>query len=65
MCGCREQINDRLKERNGRLAFGFTFNDNTMALSAPMIEVEKIVARGKKPPTVLATFCPFCGTRYE
>ena len=65
MCECRDQINGILKDKNGRLAFGFTFGNGNMALSPPLIEVEKIESRGKKPPTVLATFCPFCGTKYE
>lgn len=67
MCNCADEINEDLKPRNARLAFGFSLNRGTGALNvAPaLIETEKIAPRGKKPPTVMATFCPFCGVKYE
>lgn len=65
MCGCRSRLNELLKPRNGRLAFGFTFDNGKMDLSPPLIETEKLVPRGKKPPTVVAMFCPFCGEKYK
>lgn len=65
-CGCLEHIDEELKTQNGRIARGFTINRelSIMDLSPPMITVEKI-GRGKKPPIVLATFCPFCGAKYK
>lgn len=65
MCDCRTRIDADLKDRNARLAFGFTFSDGKMELAPPMIMLEKLNPRGKKPPTLLATFCPFCGTKFE
>lgn len=65
MCDCRTRIDADLKYRNARLAFGFWFGDGKMELAPPMITLEKLNPRGKKPPMLLATFCPFCGTKFE
>jgi hypothetical protein len=65
MCECRKLMNERLADKNARLAFGFTFGGGHMGLTPPIIETEKLKPRGKKPPIVLATFCPFCGVKYE
>lgn len=66
MCECRKIIDDKLKPMNGRLAFGFSFGSEGMELSPPMIQTEKIDKRKrKKPPIILATYCPFCGDCYE
>jgi hypothetical protein len=62
MCGCRKQIDEKLAPLNGRLATGFTVQNGTMPLTL-LMQVEKINPRGKKPPHVLPTFCPFCGER--
>ena len=63
MCECVKTINEKLKPLNGRLAYGFTINCelSKMEVSDIIIETEKINSRGKKPPIVLASFCPFCG----
>lgn len=61
MCDCRKRMNEKLKPLNARLAFGFTFGEGHMDLSPPIIQTEKLTPRGKRSPTVLATFCPFCG----
>lgn len=65
MCECRSYLNNLLKPKNGRLAYGFTFGGGHMDLTPPIIETEKINSRGKKPPVVVATFCPFCGEKYK
>lgn len=62
MCTCLAQINAKLKPSNGRLATGFTVPDMHTHI---LIQVEKIAPRGKRPPLVLPTFCPFCGEKLE
>jgi hypothetical protein len=60
MCYCIHKVNALLKERNGIL--------ETNWLSSParaMVSVCKKEARGKKPPLMEATHCPFCGEKYE
>lgn len=66
MCGCRSRINAGLESRNARLASGFTvWPEGAMDLAPVFVTLEKINPRGKKPPTLLATFCPFCGEKYN
>jgi hypothetical protein len=63
MCDCRKRINESLAPKNARLAYGFTIGNGAMDISPPLIELEKIAPRGKKPPILMATFCPFCGEK--
>jgi len=62
MCDCITRINELLAPRNGRLILTFTLTDGLSDF--PTIEIEKIAPRGKKPPRVMPTFCPFCGEKY-
>jgi hypothetical protein len=67
MCRCHSEIDAKLEPLNGRLATGFSIAKGapvgaTMQLSL-LMQVEKIAPRGKKPPQVLPTFCPFCGEK--
>lgn len=64
MCDCRTHVDADLAGRNARLAFGFTFSSRKMDISPPLIELEKINPRGKKPPILMASYCPFCGKRF-
>lgn len=68
MCTCHADVNAKLKPLNGRLATGFTYRDGDGETKPCMditllMQVEKIVSRGRKPPLVLPTFCPFCGEK--
>jgi hypothetical protein len=69
MCECHARIDEKLKPLNGKLATGFsTFSDRfgpTGLVLTLLLQVEKINSRGKKPPHVLPTFCPFCGVKIE
>lgn len=72
-CGCREEVNARLKEHNTRLATDvgrliaprratrsmLRFTTNRM-----LVTTEKIDKRSRKAPLVVAAvFCPFCGRK--
>jgi hypothetical protein len=66
MCNCNERVNEKLKEKNARLAFSFCLSSDLSEADAMlMIQTEKVnkAYRGKIP-TVIPTFCPFCGVKY-
>lgn len=64
MCDCFTRINEKLSPSNGRLATGFVFHRGGEAELSMLVQTEKIDTRSrKKPPHVLPTFCPFCGTK--
>lgn len=65
MCSCRKRIDAVLRPKNARLAFGFCFNDNVMSVSPALIMLEKREKKRGALPTLLATFCPFCGEAYK
>lgn len=60
MCECFARVNEKFAEFNGALEC------NLMA-SPPraMISVCKVNSRGKKPPLMEASYCPFCGRKYK
>lgn len=67
-CDCIKRINDQLAEQNFALDTSFLLGKN-LSLSAVTLSVgthwkdpsKKV--RGKKPPTIVITFCPFCGKK--
>lgn len=66
MCECNARVNEKLKERNTRLAVSFCLSsDLSEADALLMIQTEKLDkgSRGK-PQIVIPTFCPFCGVKY-
>lgn len=66
MCDCRQAINEKLGEHNGRLASGFSFGGGKMEFIPVLITTEKIDTRSrKKPPIVIASYCPWCGEQFE
>lgn len=58
---CNADIDAKLEPLNGKLARGFFVDDGKLDPTPVFIEVVKIQSRGKRPPKVMATFCPFCG----
>jgi hypothetical protein len=64
MCTCHADIDTKLEPLNGKLATGFQLvrDEREMVLTL-LMQVEKINPRGKKPPHVLPTYCPFCGDK--
>ncbi len=67
-CDCIQRIDEKLAEQNYALDTSFLLSKN-LSLTAVMLSVcthwkdstKKI--RGKKPPTIIVTFCPFCGKK--
>jgi hypothetical protein len=64
MCDCHAQMDAKLEPLNGKLAVGFQITDMSMPVML-LMHVEKINPRGKKPPLVLPSFCPFCGEKIK
>ena len=63
-CKCIEKVNKELAKQNLRLATHFSFNARTgdAHLELP-VPLQKIVPNRKPLPTLVATFCAFCGKR--
>lgn len=59
-CQCIKLVNEKLADYNGKLETNWLDNP-----PRALISVSKVVPRGKKPPYMTATFCPFCGAKYR
>jgi hypothetical protein len=67
-CDCITRIDEQLAKQNFALDTSFLLGKN-LSLTAVTLSVgthwkdssKKI--RGKKPPTIVVSFCPFCGER--
>lgn len=62
-CTCIEKVDEAMAPMNGRLATRFTFDPSGIGQTV-LLTVEKVAPRGKKPPGLLAKFCPICGAAY-
>ena len=68
MCNCIEQANELLKESNAKIAQSIIWDskENTLRISGARVELEKINTNKRKSlPPLMASFCPFCGQKYE
>lgn len=65
-CDCIKRINEKLADQNFALDVSFinlmTSFDETLSISTHWKDSSKKI-RGKKPSTILITFCPFCTKR--
>ncbi len=67
MCKCVDQVNEQLAASNVKIGQGLQINFKTgqSSMSPPQIVLEKINAKvRKRMPTVLCSFCPFCGKKF-
>lgn len=61
---CFEKFDKALAEKNGRLAFAFTLSDKLDLGMRLLIATEKLdKTKRKAVPAVMASYCPFCGTK--
>lgn len=60
MCNCITKIDEKLAEYNGILEINLLANP-----SRALVSVCKRFPRGKKPPLMEASYCPFCGKKYK
>lgn len=66
MCDCITKMDEHLKSHNSKLQVIFPIR-NTGGLAAIRVHIptEKINPRNRAKMGAVATFCPFCGTKYE
>jgi hypothetical protein len=68
MCDCATEVDKQLAERecNTRLAFAMQITKDMGIRYCLLVGVEKIDKSKRKPAMlVTATFCPFCGKKFE
>lgn len=68
MCNCVKEMDEALKEHNGRIGLAILLpaNGSNRLRSRVLIRTEKVDAKKRKPvPAVMASFCPFCGESVE
>ncbi len=58
-CDCVSAMNERLAEHNAALVTTL-FGEPKCAISTTKLRD----VRSKRPPIVMASYCPFCGTKY-
>jgi hypothetical protein len=56
-CTCIAEMNAALAERNSMIV-------TTLFSGIPIIATEKINSRKRDKAVAIASFCPFCGTKY-
>lgn len=67
MCACADLTNERLAKRNSRLSCTASINIETgETREIPVVLATEKLDRGKRDKMgALASFCPFCGKKYE
>ncbi len=66
MCECMNRVNEHLKADNTRLSVSFCLSEDLSAMDMlPIVQTEKVKSQIRgKPMMAVASFCPFCGTKY-
>lgn len=66
MCDCITSINKKLETRNTRVDSSFPFSFEEGKVDEPRVVLSTHRADGKrgKSLTMVASYCPFCGTKY-
>lgn len=66
-CDCITVMDGKLREHNTKLSLTFSFSrTGGPSFTLPTIGTEKIETRKRVGPALaIASFCPFCGTKYE
>ncbi len=64
-CKCIDKVNEKLAQRNTRLALTITLNQSLSAY--PSIATEQIETGRGKPKAIgmIPSYCPFCGASYQ
>jgi len=67
MCECVSEIEKALASKNVRFVMAMAMSPDMSKLTSKlMVATEKIDKKNRKPvPFVTATFCPFCGEKWE
>lgn len=69
MCDCIEKVNVELAKENTKLTLPMVMNIKAATMRSSvktMVETERLTAkRGSKVWRIFATYCPFCGKKYE
>ena len=66
MCDCRMKMDAELAARNGKLAIAIQVTKDLGLVGRYVVATEKLDKAKRKPvPTVVASYCPFCGEKAE
>jgi hypothetical protein len=60
-CDCIKQINEQIGAEHNAILVTTLFGTMKAVIDTEKLDSKK---RGK-PPVMLATYCPFCGTKYS
>lgn len=65
-CDCIKRVNEKLADQNLALDVSFVLNPkqayDSLSISTHWKDSSKKV-RGKKPTSILVSYCPFCGVK--
>lgn len=64
MCDCIAEMNQKLKDHNGRVAQAILLPEkgSNSLRARVLVQTEKLDSSKRKPvPSVIASYCPFCG----